>query len=171
MADNRSFQQFDKAQDIISGIFSQPGAFLPDGSINPAALQLAETVARQSNRTLADFVGEEISPEALRMFGTAGMSAYQQGRLPQFQQQADAATSNAQSSRIRANRAPQPRQPRAELDREAAIRIGNKPEAERTPGEQAFYKKYTTTGSSRGGARDNDTAPSGGGWKIRPRSQ
>lgn len=146
--ETRDYNRLRDARLLAQGILAQPGAYAPDGSLSPDAQGILTTVARQAGVTVQDLVGENLSPQALRLLGEAGMTVNQQRMLPIQQQRADASTSQAQSAAVRVARPPQGRAPRAESDREAAIRIGNKPEGERTPGERAFYEKYTRPPSS-----------------------
>lgn len=144
----RDYSRLKDARLFAQSILSQKGAYGPDGSLSAEAREALALAARHAEVSVNDLIGENLSPQALRLLGEAGMTVNQQRNLPIAQQRADASTSQAQSAAVRAARPPQGRAPRAESDREAAIRIGNKPEGERTPGEQAFYEKYTRPPSS-----------------------
>lgn len=139
--------------------------------IGKARDQIARWLGAAKNDQQRAFVLAELAPKALQGMGLtmedlqlqAGMTGEeadvyaggdmrvnQQRNLPIAQQRADAATSNANSNAIRAARPPQPRAPRAETDAERAVRIGNKPAAQRSEGERIFLKRYEqgTGGSS-----------------------
>ena len=165
--ETRDYNRLRDARLLAQGILAQPGAYAPDGSLSPDAQGILTTVARQAGVTVQNLVGENLSPQALRLLGEAGMTVNQQRMLPIQQQRADASTSQAQSAAVRAARPPQGRAPRAESDREAAIRIGNKPEGERTSGEQAFYEKYTRPPSSGRSTRTLRSDPLGTAAPVR----
>lgn len=116
-------------------------------------------------------LSNQLTPEQAAVVAGGDMRVAQQRQLPIAQQRADATTMNAESSRIRANRPPAGRAPRAETDREAAIRIGNKPEGERTEGERVFMKKYQGSGSILETFRSRQGAPATTGSRFRPAGQ
>lgn len=111
---------------------------------------------------------EDLDPETLR---NAAMTEYQKGQLDlggkkieQGDRRIGETTrhnkvtesigqQNAQSSRIRANKSGSSSRPRADTPLEYFRSIDAIPEEKRTPGQKAFYKKYTATGK-KGGVLD-----------------
>lgn len=178
LMDDRAFKQYRNAREQIASLFKTPGAVV-NGRINPQALAIAERIAGSAKMTLEDFlINESMTEQEVRGFADSVIAPDKQERLDQYDRGLDQGQQNADSRRISANaaatraaRPPAGRAPRAETDREAAIRIGDKPANQRTPGEQAFYERYTRPpGKAAGGKR---TVPGAGtrGWTIRPRGQ
>ena len=77
------------------------------------------------------------------------MTVQQQQQIPFTERRVAATEKNAESSRIRANRAPAPRAPRSQTELEYYQELSNIPAAQRTPEQKAFMDKYTRSG--RGG--------------------
>ncbi len=132
---------------IAQRVLGQPGAYGPDGELTPAALKVLGRVAGQYETTIDELIGADITGEEARLLGTADMNVNQQRNLPLAERRTAATESQARSSAIRASRPPAGRAPRAESDREAFLRIGEKPAKDRTQAEQDFYNKYKGSGS------------------------
>lgn len=159
---DRNLENLQKGRLAVQGVLAQRGAIGPDGNITPAAMNVINLIARQHQVPVEELMGANMTGEEAALYGTAGMNVNQQRNLPIAQQRADASTMSAKASMIRANRPPQGRAPRAETDSERAIRIGDKPEGQRTKGEKEWYKNWqgdkpslfeALTGRPAGGSR------------------
>lgn len=154
----RDIAAFDKARESIARLLANPNAYGPDGKLTPVAESIAGRLAAAANRSLEDFdVVSGMDRTAGSLLSSTGATVNQQNMMPLQERRTTVAERNAASSETRARaamkNADKPRAgraPRAETDREAAIRIGNKPENQRTPGERAFYEKYTRPPGNRG---------------------
>lgn len=182
MQETRDYTRLKDARGLTQRVLAQPGAFLPDGNLSPGALSLLQTAATNAGTTVEALVGGDMSPSTLKLLGEADMSVNQQRNLPIAQQRADASTSQARSSAIRAARPPQGRQPRAETSDERYTRISNTPAGQRSAGDQDWYSTERNkrvkqgTPSSKGGRSLNSNPLGGGGTQparrtIRPVGQ
>lgn len=162
----RDYNRLKDARLLAQGILSQPGAYGPDGSLSPDAQGILTTVARQAGVSLQDLVGENLSPQALRLLGEAGMTVNQQRMLPIQQQRADASTSQAQSAAVRAARPPAGRAPAQITEAQMLDNFLKIPPNQRTTEQQNFIDKKTQpTG---GGPRRPSRPSATGGLQIRP---
>ena len=161
LAQDRRFKQYTNARDQIGALLNTPGAVV-NGTISPQAIALAERIAASADMTLEEFmISEGMSEEDVRNYAQSVIDPYRQERLDDYDIGLAQGQQNADSRRISATRPRAASRPRAESDREAAIRIGNKPESERTTGERAFYERYTRPPSS-GGRTPRRPVPSTG---------
>ena len=111
-------------------------------------------------------MGENLSPQALRLLGEAGMTVNQQRMLPIQQQRADASTSQAQSAAVRAARPPQGRAPAQITEAQMLYDFLKIPPNQRTTEQQNFIDRKTEpTG---GGPRRPSRPSATGGLQIRP---
>ncbi len=155
LAASRKAGRYDKARPALTALFNTPQAYLPDGSVNPAAIRMAETIAKRYGFTLQDFVEDTMTAEEAQLFAGSGIPVVQQERLEDADanigianRNADSRAISANASMIRAQRPPTGRAPRGETPDEKEIRIGDKPPNERTPGEAAWLERRQRPPSS-----------------------
>lgn len=67
---------------VAQGVLAQSGAYDSEGNISPAAMAVLDRIAKQSNATLDDLIGENMTGEEARLYGGAGINPYQQAQLP-----------------------------------------------------------------------------------------
>lgn len=177
LADSRDYTQIKDARMLAQRILSQNGAYLPDGSLSPGAISLLQSAARNANTTVEQLIGQDTSPDTLRLFGDSDMSVSQQRQLPFTERRVAAQESQARSSATRAARPPAPRNPpqptRASM-LDAFLKI---PPAQRTPEQRAFIQRETQpTGSGSAVSRLIEQSQGGGNTppsrrRIRPVGQ
>jgi hypothetical protein len=175
LAEDRKFKQYERARIMLGGLLNTPGA-VQDGQISPQALAQAERIARSvDNMTLEEFmIAEGMSEEDVRNYAMSVLDPYKQERLEDYdvglqqgQQRADAATSQAQSSRTRANRPPAGRNPPQPTRASMLSEFLRIPPAQRTPEQQAFIARETQpSGSASTGRRPSGSTTS----RFRPAS-
>jgi hypothetical protein len=169
--ETRDYNRLKDARLLAQGILAQPGAYAPDGSLSPDAQGILTTVARQAGVTVQELVGENLSPQALRLLGEAGMTVNQQRNLPIAQQRADASTSQAQSAAVRAARPPAGRAPaqptKASIENSVREKLNRGEEL--GEGDQIVADEMRQRAQGRGGGPRRPSRPSAtGGLQIRP---
>lgn len=104
MMQDRQWTNIDQARERLSRLFNLPGA-----QKNPAmAMRQAQLIARSAGTTLENLgVTPDMTPEEMAMYGSSGMTPYQQEQLPIAQQNADSRRISATRPRA-ASRPPQP---------------------------------------------------------------
>lgn len=133
------------------------------------AYQMAQRRAQELGIPVSQLVPEDMTDEQRAVYAGGDMTVYQQGQLPlaqervretgrhnrvtegQGQQNANSRSTSAAASMKNANRPRPAPQQRAQTELEYYKEVGRKPEAQRTPAERDFYKKYTQ-GTRGGGA-------------------
>lgn len=146
----RNYNLLKDGRALAQRILAQPGAFGPDGQLSPAAQRLLANAAQNSGTTVEGLIGQDMTPEALRLFGEADMTVNQQRNLPIAQQRADASTSQARSSAIRAARPPAGSRPPQITEAQMLDNFMKIPPNQRTPEQQNFIDKKTKP-ATRGG--------------------
>ena len=177
--EDRRFKMEDNARKQIGALFNTPGAVV-NGQINPKALALAENIARSAGKTLEDFlISDQMTEQEVRDYAMSVLDPYKQERLEDYdvglqqgQQNADSRAASARASMIRAQRPPAGRNPPQPTEAAEIARIRGKLNRGESlsPGDQATWNKYTSSGSTRSGSRQ---VPRAGTieWTIRPKGQ
>jgi hypothetical protein len=176
-ADNQKFQRYKNAREQIGGLLQTPGAVV-NGQISPQAVQIADRIARAAGLTLEEFmIAEGMSEEDVRNYASSVMDPYKQQRLGQYevglqqgQQRADASTTSAQASMIRAQRPPAGRAPAQPTNAGELARIRGLVNAGKTlsPGDQATWDKSIESSGSRSSGRKSLNNPSPSTGRFRP---
>ena len=148
--EDRNYSRLKDGRAIVQRILAQPGAFGTDGQLSPAAQRLIATAAQNAGTTVEGLIGADMTPEALRLFGEADMTVNQQRNLPIAQQRADASTSQARSSAVRAARPPAGSRPPQITEAQMLYNFMKIPPNQRTPEQQNFIDKKTKP-ATRGG--------------------
>ena len=148
--EDRNYSRLKDGRAIVQRILAQPGAFGTDGQLSPAAQRLIATAAQNAGTTVEGLIGADMTPEALRLFGEADMTVNQQRNLPIAQQRADASTSQARSSAVRAARPPAGSRPPQITEAQMLDNFMKIPPNQRTPEQQNFIDKKTKP-ATRGG--------------------
>ena len=148
--EDRNYSRLKDGRAIVQRILAQPGAFGTDGQLSPAAQRLIATAAQNAGTTVEGLIGADMTPEALRLFGEADMTVNQQRNLPIAQQRADASTSQARSSAVRAARPPAGSRPPQITEAQMLYNFMKIPPNQRTPEQQNFIDKKTKP-TTRGG--------------------
>jgi hypothetical protein len=111
----RAAGTIDKFRMSSANTLNNPGAFGPDGKLSDEAYDILSQQARAANTTPeAIGIRRGMSQREASLIASSNMTVSQQQMLPIQQQRADAATSQAQSSAIRADKAPSGRAPAKE---------------------------------------------------------
>lgn len=140
LAASRRASRYDKARPALTALFNKPGAYLEDGSVNPRAKAMAETIANRYGFNLQDFIEEGMTGEDYKLFAGTGTNTYQQETLEDRERQMDQADFRNQTSRISATRPRAAPRPRAEGPDERYTRISNTPADKRSVGDQDWYE-------------------------------
>lgn len=164
----RNYNLLKDGRALAQRILAQPGAFGPDGQLSPAAQRLIATAAQNAGTTIEGLIGADMTPEALRLFGEADMTVNQQRNLPIAQQRADASTSQARSSAVRAARPPAGSRPPQITEAQMLDNFMKIPPNQRTPEQQNFIDKKTEPEGNSGGRRRPSRPSTNGGLQIRP---
>lgn len=134
------------------------------------AMGLIGKLAAANGLTMDDIgLSADITPEQRGIYSAGDMTVNQQELLPRRDRQLDISQNRAESQRISATK-PRAASTRSQTELEYFKEIGNIPENQRTPSQQAFYKKYTegtrSAKPSRGvppAINNVDTS----GWRVR----
>ena len=141
--EDRNYTRLKDGRALVQRILAQPGAFGPDGQLSSAAQRLIATAAQNAGTTIEGLIGADMTPEALRLFGEADMTVNQQRNLPIAQQRADASTSQARSSAIRAARPPAGSRPPQITEAQMLDNFMKIPPEKRTQEQQNFIDRKT----------------------------
>jgi hypothetical protein len=141
-----------------ASLLSQPGAVV-DGNITPDAMRVLELIAEQNEMTVDQLIGQGgLTGEQARLYGGAGMTAYQTAQVPIQQQRADATTAQAAASTLRAQKAPSGGRPVQESPTERLNRLSRIPPEQRTQEEQDYITRNTAPSEAQ---RSSAGTPSG----------
>lgn len=151
--ETRNYNLLKDGRALAQRILAQPGAFGPDGNLSPAAQRLLANAAQNAGTTVEGLIGQDMTPEALRLFGEADMTVNQQRNLPIQQQRANASTVQAAAADRRSRREPTPKQSRAKTDGERFDEFRAIPEGKRTRDQQDFIDDYVGRNKGSGGRR------------------
>jgi hypothetical protein len=158
--------QIDDRTNDLKFTLSNRAARLLQGVETPEQLMYAMTIidrfAQANNLTLDDLaLTPAMTLDEARQYSRQDMTVNQQEALPRRDralEQADRRIGQTDERiEITRSRPPQGRAPRAETDSEREIRIGNMDPADRSPGEQAWYRNRQ---SGNNGGRPNVRPPS-----------
>jgi hypothetical protein len=170
----RGTAAYEKGREAIARIANNPNAYGPDGRLTPEARSIMERMATGTGKTLEDFgIDDTFDRNRGSLFASSGATVNQQNTLPIQQQRADAATSQAGSSRIRANRPPAGRNPPQPTPTTMLRDFLAIPENQRTQEQKDFIKRQTQPTGKSGRTLRSDPLSTGSrpGLQIRPVGQ
>lgn len=149
--EDRNYNRVKDVRPTAQAILAQSGAYDPaTGQLTPDAQAALRVLANQAGVPVEELVGEGLSPQGMRLLGEAGMTVNQLRNLPIAQQRADASTSQARSSAIRAARPPAGGRTPQITEAQMLDNFMKIPPGQRTPEQQNFIDKKTKP-STRGG--------------------